>query len=565
VTIEVSEEHCTVDDFDRTAVSIIPLGGLGEVGMNCTAFVYAGEIVIVDCGVNFPEERAYGVDLIVPLFTFLTDNSERVKALIVTHGHEDHIGAIPFLLREINVPIYGPPLAMAMIAERLQEHGLYEHASLNDVSAGEQLDVGSFQFEFIHVNHSIPQSNSLAIRTPAGLIVHSGDFKIDHQPVDDDPIDLNRFSALGEEGVVCLLSDSTNVENEGFTMSEGAVSRNLFDVISRVPGRAFVTLFSSNIYRIQSLLDIAQRLGRKVVALGRSLERSIRIGRELGLLHLPDEGILVDINDARVYRHDELLVIVAGSQGEPRGTLTRIALDDHPHLHMLPGDHMIFSSRVIPGNERAVSRIINHLHRRGATVITYPKTPVHASGHACQEEQKLLINLLDPDLFVPIHGEYRHLVKHAGLAESLGVDTLLIENGEVLSVNGNTAEVVGTVPVGRVMVAGKGMADGINVALQDRRKLARTGLVVAWLVIDGTTGVIVSGPELLTQGVMAHGTKGDLIQMAIESAKAAIGELNLESRCDPAEVAEATRLAIRRVFNKHLDTKPVVVPIVHRL
>lgn len=565
MTTELREDHCHVDDLAAAAVSIIPLGGLGEVGMNCTAFVHAGEIVVIDCGVNFPEERAYGVDLIVPLFTFLTNHAEQVKALIVTHGHEDHIGAIPFLLREINLPIYGPPLAMAMIAERLQEHGLYEHASLNEVSAGEQLDVGPFQFEFIHVNHSIPQANSVAIRTPAGLIVHSGDFKIDHQPIDDDPIDLNRFSALGEEGVVCLLSDSTNVENDGFTMSEGVVARNLFDIISQVPGRVFVTLFSSNIYRIQSLLDIAQRLSRKVVALGRSLSKSIRIGRELGLLHLPDEGILVDISDAQAYRHDELLIIVAGSQGEPRSTLTRIALDDHPHIHMLPGDHMIFSSRVIPGNERAVSRVINHLHRRGATVVTYPKALVHASGHACQEEQKLLISLLDPDVFVPIHGEYRHLVKHAGLAESLGVDTLLIENGEVLSLTENTAEVVGTVPVGRVMVDGKGMADGINVVLKDRRKLARTGIVVAWLIIDGTTGVIVSGPELLTQGVMAHGTKKDLIQTAIDAAQAAIGELNLESRCDPAEVSEATRLAIRRVFNKHLDTKPVVVPIVHQL
>jgi ribonuclease J len=550
-----------------SGLSIIPLGGLGEVGMNCTVYEYDGQLMIVDVGINFPEQADYGVDLIIPSFAYLLENRERVKGIVITHGHEDHIGAVPYLLRELNPPIYGPPMALALVARKLKEHGLYEHARLHEASAGDTIEIGPFEVELIHVNHSIPHAVSLAVRCKEGLVIHTGDLKVDYTPVNEQPIDLARFAALGDEGVLCLAGDSTNAEIVGHSRSESVVAEGLRNLIDSAPGRVIVTLFASNLHRVQSLLNIAHDVGRKVVLLGRSLVNNFEVGRELGLLHLPDESLLVDARESERFHHDELLILCTGSQGEPRSALTRIAMDDHRQFEVLPGDYVIYSSRVIPGNEVSVSRVINHLYRRGVRVFQAWDNPgIHASGHGKRLEQQLLINLIRPLFFLPIHGEYRMLAKHAAMAEELGVEeTFILDNGDVLTLWEDAAEVTGRVSAGRVMVQGKGTDESPSVVLQDRRKLARAGIVVAWLVLDLNTGEVVSGPRLLMQGVMTLDNDEALTAEASKAALDAIKELNLESRREPAEVAEAVRRAIRRVFNKRTERKPVVVPIVHEL
>lgn len=547
-------------------LAIVPLGGLGEVGMNCMVYEFEGQILLVDCGINFPEQDDYGVDSIIPSFTYLLENADRVVGLMVTHGHEDHIGAIPYLLRDLNPPIYGSPLALALVARKLREHGLYEHASLNETSAGDVVNVGQFEVEFIHVNHSIPQTRSLAITTPVGTVVHTADFKVDYTSAFEDPIDLARFAQLGDDGVLALLSDSTNIEREGHTRSELAVANGLGDFIEQANGRVVVTMFASNLLRLQTLLNIAHRVGRRVVLLGRSLLQNMEVGRELGLINLPSESLLVDARQTEAFRHDQLLVLTTGSQGEPRSAMTRIAMGDHPQFKATTGDLVIFSSRVIPGNETSINRMVNHLYRKGATVRWSKHGPVHASGHACREEQKLILNLTRPRFFVPIHGEFRHLAQHAALADELGVDeSFVLENGQVLGLWDDGAEVFGRVSSGRALVDGRGTDDLPSSVLQDRRKLARTGIVVVWMVLDCETGELVSGPKLFAQGVINSHRDEDLMAEAAAVARSAIDELSEESRTVPAEVAETARRAVRRVFNKHLESKPVVVPIVHEL
>jgi ribonuclease J len=565
----VSDEDEGLELVSRSSeggVSVVPLGGLGEIGMNCMVYEYDGQAMVVDCGLYFPDSGDYGVDYIVPSFAYLTANREALKGIVITHGHEDHIGAVPFLLREVNPPIYGPPLALAMIAEKLKEHGLYQHADLREVSAGETCEVGPFTVEFIHVNHSIPQTCSLAIRTPVGLLVHTGDFKVDHRPIDEPPIDLARFAALGDEGVLCLLSDSTNIYSEGYTQSEGWVADQLDRLVERASGRVIVALFASNLHRVQSLLDIAHAHNRRVVLLGRSLSQNVALGRRLGLVHLPSETLLIAPDEVEAFRHDELMILSTGSQGEPRSAMTRMAHNDHHQLKIVPGDWVVFSSRVIPGNERPVGRVIDQLHRYGATVFEWATHPVHASGHAAREELKLILNLTRPDMFVPIHGEYRHLVKHAELAEELGVeDAFIIENGDVLTLWEDSAEVTDRISAGRALVDGKHVEDAPSVALQDRRRLARTGIVVAWLVLDASTGEVVGGPRLMSQGVLGAEAPAGLEKEAARVALEAVQALSAESRRDVGEVAETMRRAVRRLFNQKLERKPVVIPIVHEL
>ena len=545
---------------------IVPLGGLAEVGMNCMLYELDGQILIVDCGINFPEEEDYGIDLIIPSFAYLSANADRVVGLIVTHGHEDHIGAIPYLLREINPPIYGTPLALALIKRRLKEQGLYEHADLRELTAGDTISVGPFDIEPVHVNHSIPQTVSLAIETPVGVIVHSSDFKVDHTPGVDEPIDLGRFAALGEEGVLCLLSDSTNVDCEGSSKGEAEVKQGLLELIERAPGRVLVTLFASNLYRVQSLLDIAHSVGRRVVMLGRSLLQNVAVARELGLIHLPDENISIEPSEMEAFRHDQILVLATGSQGEPRSALTRISMGDHSLFEVVPGDQVIYSSRVIPGNEVSINRVINHLYKRGAEVHQSSAKPIHATGHAHREEQKLMLSLTQPLFFVPIHGEYRMLARHAAMAKAMGVeDTFILENGDILGLWEDSGEIVGRAPAGRVLVDGKGTDDLPSVVLQDRRKLARTGIVVAWLVLDVNTGDIINGPNLSTHGVIGSEAGDDILAEAACAATKAIESLSTESRCASSEVAETMRIAVRRVFNRRIESKPVVVPIVHEL
>ncbi|MBN1944939.1 MAG: ribonuclease J [Bradymonadales bacterium] len=547
-------------------VRIIPLGGTGEIGMNCTVYEASGKILIVDCGVNFPKEKAYGIDLIIPSFNYLVENRDKVVGLVLTHGHEDHIGAVPYLLREINPPIYAAPFALELIKRKLREHGLYEHAKLNEVTAGDELSIGPFSVEFIHVNHSIPQSCNLAVRTAAGTIVHASDFKVEWMPRDEEPIDLSRFAALGDQGVLCLLSDSTNVFEPGHGESERTVAKNLADLVKSAKGRVIVTLFASNLYRVQTLLHIAHQNGRRVLVLGRSLHQIMEIGQLLGLLNLPDDLLVIQQEDLEAYRHDQLLVLTTGSQGEPRSALTQIAMDDHPWFSILPGDYVVFSSRVIPGNQVAVDRICDHLYRRGARVFRHPQYGVHASGHACQSDQQLLISLVKPLFFVPVHGEYRHLARHAELAEELGVEeAFILENGDVLSLWEDEARRTGTVTAGRVIVDGKGLDEASGVALRDRKKLARGGIVVAWLVLDASSGEVVFGPRLLTQGVVGADPGQDLIEEAVQEALRAIQALNVASRRETAEVGEALRIAVRKVFHRRIENKPVVVPVVYEL
>lgn len=563
----VSEPSLSPLSPDAAAgLAIAPLGGLGEVGMNCMLYEYDDRIIVVDCGVNFPDEEDYGVDLIVPSFAYLQAHAARVAGIVITHGHEDHIGALPFLLRELNPPIYAGPLSAALIKRKLVEHGLWQHAKIIEVGVGDEVEVGPFAIELIHVNHSIPQTTSLAIRTPLGTVIHTGDFKVEYDAEDEDPIDLARFAALGEEGVLCMLGDSTNVEVPGTTTSEAFVAKGLAEVVERAPGRVIVTLFASNLRRVQSLIDIAHRTGRRVVLLGRSLLNNVEAGRELGLVHLPHDGIIIPPEEVDAFRHDQVLVLCTGSQGEPRSALTRIAMGDHHQFHVDPSDLVIFSSRVIPGNEKAVSRVINHLYRRGAQVYDGDPRRVHASGHACREELKLLLSLVRPEYFVPVHGEYRHLAKHARLAEDLGVEeSFLLLNGDVLRFTEEEAEIRGRIPAGRVLIDGKGTDDLPSSVLQDRRKLARTGIVVAWLVLDATSGEVVSGPRLLSQGVFGLTDAQHIEAEASRSTLDAIAAMSTESRLEASEVAEAMRRAVRRCFNRYLDAKPVVVPIVHEL
>lgn len=550
-------------------LKIIPLGGLGEVGMNCMVVEHDDEAVLIDCGITFPDGDGYGVDLILPAWQYIVENVERFSAILLTHGHEDHLGALPFLLREVDIPVFGTPLALGLLRHKLREHGLLDDCELVEVEIGERFELDTLEVEYVHVNHSIPDAASVVLHTPMGAVVHTGDWRIDHTPIRGRKIDLPRFGALGDEGVLLMLGDSTNVESPGTPTSESDVAKALEAAIRPLEGRVLVTQFSSNVYRLQALMDIAHRLGRKVFVLGRSLQNMVRIASDLGLLVAPDSNLVLDITEARHFDANEVLVVCTGSQGEPRSALTRIAHDDHKLLSLQAGDTVLFSARIVPGNEMAVSRVHNALWARGVDVITPRDAPIHTTGHAYRDDIELLMDLVRPRNLIPVHGELRMLVKHARLGGQHGYTPHLLQNGETLEIQGtNIDDAVATrgplVESGRVIVDGTGVGDVSDIVIRDRRQIARAGMLIVFCVIQAQTGKVVAGPDLVQHGVVDADDPVILAEVR-EHALEKLGELNRASMRDMHEVAETLRLAVRRWFRREFDRKPVVIPIVREL
>lgn len=484
-------------------LKIIPLGGLGEIGKNITVYEYDGDMILVDCGMTFPDEDTPGVDSVIPDFTYVLENRDKIKGLVVTHGHEDHIGAIPYLLKNFNVPIYATRLTIGLISGKLKEHKLFGDAKLNEVADGKTVTLGKFKVEFIHVNHSIPDAVGFAITCGAGTVVHMGDFKIDTTPIDDKVIDLARFAELGKSGVLALLSDSTNAERPGYTSSERLVGESFSNLFKKAEGhRIIVATFSSNIHRIQQIIDEAVRCKRKVAVSGRSMINVVNVASELGYLNVP-EGVLVDIDTIKGYAPDELVVITTGSQGEPMSALSRMASSEHRQVEINPGDMIIISATPIPGNEKLVNRVVNELMKRGANVVYEKMYDVHVSGHACQEEQKIILSLVKPKYFIPVHGEQKHLYKHAQLAYAMGMDynsVVIGANGNVFELTNRSIKCTETVTAGRVLVDGLGVGDVGSIVLRDRKHLSEDGIIVVNVAIDSVTREVVSGPDIVSRG-----------------------------------------------------------------
>ena len=549
----------------KTPLKIISLGGLGEIGKNLTVYEYKNDILLVDCGMAFPDEETPGVDIVIPDFSYLVLNREKIRGLVVTHGHEDHIGAIPYLLDNINVPIYATQLTIGLIEGKLKEHKNLASAKLNVVTPGQTLQFGEFSVEFIHVNHSIPDAVAFAIKTAAGVVVHTGDFKIDTTPIDGKVIDLARFGELGKRGVLAMLADSTNAERPGYTMSEKVVGesfQNLFKKAGR--NRIIVATFSSNIHRIQQIIDEAVNCGRKVAVSGRSMQNVVSIASKLGYLKVP-ENVLIDIELIKRYQPEDIVIITTGSQGEPLSALHRMALGDHRNVEIAPNDMIIISATPIPGNEKLVGKVINELMKRGANVVYEKMYDVHVSGHACQEELKLLLSLVKPKFYIPVHGEQKHLYKHARLAQTMGVpaDRTLIANiGEVIELTSKSIKVSETVPSGRVLVDGLGVGDVGGVVLRDRKLLSDDGIMIVTVTMDEVTGEVVSGPEIVTRGFVYVKESEQLIRDVREVAEDILEYCYVHRIHD----INSIKLKLRDGISKHLYTvtrrSPMVMPII---
>jgi ribonuclease J len=502
------------DEQNKGKLKIIPLGGLGLIGMNITAFEYDDSIIVIDCGLSFPDDDMYGVDLVIPDITYLKDNIDRVKGFFITHGHEDHIGAIPYVLREINVPIYATKLTMGIIDHKLEEHEMVKRVKRKVCHYGQHINLGCFRVEFIKTNHSIQDAAALAIYSPAGIVVHTGDFKVDYTPVFGDAIDLQRFGEIGKKGVLALLCDSTNAERPGFTMSERSVGKTLDNIFAEhKQNRIIIATFASNVDRVQQIINSAYKYGRKVAIEGRSMVTIISIASELGYLNLP-ENILIDAEQLRNYPDEKTVIITTGSQGESMAALSRMATGMHRKVIIKPRDTIVFSSSPIPGNEKSISGIINELMLKGAEVIFQD---VHVSGHACQEDIKLIYSLVNPKFAIPVHGEYRHLYAQANIASELGYDSdhiKILQTGDVLEIDDESAEVVGRVQTGNVMVDGLGVGDVGNIVLRDRQHLAEDGIIIVVMTLESGSGQVLAGPDIVTRGFVYVRNSESLIDEA---------------------------------------------------
>ena len=541
------------------------LGGLNEVGKNMTLFEYGEDMFLVDCGLAFPDQDMLGVDLVLPDFTYVERNADRIRGIVITHGHEDHIGGLPYLLKVLNVPVYGTKLTVGLIQGKLREHGLLNSASLNVIKPGDVITLGGFTAEAIHVNHSIPDALGLAIRCEGGTIVHTGDFKIDTTPIDGGMMDLGRLAEIGQEGVLCLMSDSTNAERPGITESERKVGES-FETLFRKAGnnRIIVATFSSNIHRVQQIMNVAASLGRKVALVGRSLENVVSISAELGYLNIP-EGIVIDINMINRYPADKLVIITTGSQGEPMSALTRMAFSDHRKVEIHPNDYVIISATPIPGNEKTVSRVVNELMKLGADVVYEKMYEVHVSGHACQEELKMIMGIVKPKYFIPVHGELKHLRKHAGLALSMGIpkeNILIADNGRVAEISKKALRCTSTVPAGRVFVDGYGVGDVGSVVLRDRKHLAQDGLVIVAVCIDRESGMIVSGPDVVTRGFVYVKESEELINAAREVAVEAIEAQTDGGYFDWNSIKASLRDEISHLMYERTKRSPMILPVI---
>ena len=548
----------------KESLKIIPLGGLGEIGKNITAIEYKDEIIVIDCGISFPDEDMYGIDLVIPDIKYLLDNKNKVKGLFLTHGHEDHIGAIPYILKQINIPVYGTKLTIGLVKNKLKEHNMLSKSNLNSIRPGELIKLDELAIEFIRVTHSIAESCALAIHTPIGTVLHTGDFKIDYTPIDGKVMDLNRIAQLGQEGVLLLMADSTNVERAGHSLSEKIIGETLNRIISNEKGRVIVATFASNIHRMQQIADASMIYDRKIVFSGRSMENISNVAMDLGYLHIPEESI-IGIEDLNRYPSDKITIITTGSQGEPMAGLSRIAYGSHRHISIEQDDLFIISASPIPGNDKLVSRVINQLYRKGVEVIYEDLEEIHVSGHAYKEELKLIHTLVKPKYFMPVHGEYRHLKHHSDLALKLGMDksnVFTLETGQVLEISQDKAIATEKVHTGVVFVDGIGVGDVGNIVLRDRRDLARDGMVTIVVAINKETYSIVSGPDIITRGFIYARESEDLIKKIKDVAKEEI-EICLENNILEWQVLKGrVRKSVEQLLYHKTKRRPSVFPII---
>ncbi len=543
----------------------IPLGGLGEFGMNMLVLRCGDDIVVIDAGMMFPEAELLGVDIVIPDITYLKQNRERVRAIVLTHGHEDHIGAIPYILRDLNVPIFGTAFTLALVRKRLQEHGLIESADLREVSAGKRSVIGCFEIEYIYVTHSTIDCVALAIRTPAGVVIHTGDFKMDPTPIDNQPFDLHSLARYGKEGVLALFSDSTNVERPGYTPSERAVTTRIEELCRAAPRKVLISCFASSIQRIQQVVDIAELLGRKIGFVGRSMVDNVEIAHEMGRLRIPD-GVVIRPQDLRSFDPRKMIVLVSGSQAEPMSSLSRIAVDNHRLLSVEPEDTVILSARIIPGNEKSIFRMLDHMFRRRALVY-YDNSGglLHVSGHASQEEQKLMLNLVRPKYFIPLHGEYRQLFRHAALAHHVGAvsgEVLLLEDGQAVEFTEHGAFRRDPVPAGRVCVDSGSLEEVEEVVIRDRKHLSEDGIVLPIIAIDKHTGRMESRPEMVTRGFLPPEDGSELLAEARAVVLRTIEQSNSEEISDWGVIKEKIRVDLKRYLNKQTAKRPLILPVI---
>ncbi|MGV8983923.1 ribonuclease J [Clostridium sp.] len=548
----------------KNKIKIIPIGGLGEIGKNITAIEYKDEIIVIDCGISFPDADMYGVDLVIPDVTYLLENRDKVKGIFLTHGHEDHIGALPYVLKQINVPVYGTRLTLGLVENKLQEHGIIADCTLNVVKAGDIVKLEKLSVEFIRVSHSIADACAIAVHTPIGRIVHTGDFKIDYTPIDGELLDFERFAKLGGQGVLLLMADSTNVERPGFTISEKVIGESLNKLFYKAHGRIIVASFASNIHRIQQIANASVMHGRKIAFSGRSMERISQVAMDLGYLHIP-EGSIITVAELHNYPDDKVTIVTTGSQGEPLAALTRMASATHRSIEIQKGDLIIISASPIPGNEKFIYNVINELFKKGAEVIYNTTEEIHVSGHACQEELKLMHSLVRPKYFMPVHGEYRHLKQHALLAEKLGMDPANIfigETGQILEVSQNECKFGGRVQTGAIMVDGLGVGDVGNIVLRDRKHLAEEGILTVVVTIERETYTILAGPDIITRGFVYMKESNELINEARDIVRKELEQCLNNKVKEWAVIKSCIRNALGQFLYIKTKRRPIIIPII---
>lgn len=549
----------------KQKLKVISLGGLQEIGKNMTVLEYNNDIIVIDCGLAFPEDDMLGIDLVIPDTSYLQKNIDRVRGIVLTHGHEDHIGALPYVLRDINVPVFGTMLTLGLLENKLREHDLLNSVTLHTVVPGETIKLGQFKVEFIHTNHSIADAVALAITTPLGVVIHTGDFKVDYTPIDGDIMDIHRFAELGKQGVLLLLSDSTNAERKGFTMSEKNVGRVFDQIFEETPkNRIMVATFSSNIHRIQQIINSAHTYKRKVAIIGRSMVNAVKTSTELGYLSIP-AGVLIDINDIKNYTDEQLVIITTGSQGETMSALSRIASNEHKQVQIKPDDKIIISASSIPGNEKNISRVINELLKKGADVVYEGMADIHVSGHARQEELKLMLALIKPKYFMPVHGEFVHLVSHRDLAVSMGIEkenVFIMSIGDVLEITKNDAKVNGTVQAGQVLVDGLGVGDVGNIVLRDRKHLSQDGLMIVVVTMEKETGMVLAGPDIISRGFVYVREAEELM----EEARAVVQEALM--KCEEKHITGWSYIkglikdTLKNYLWQRTKRSPMILPII---
>jgi len=550
--------------FKKDNLKIIPLGGLLEIGKNITVFEYKNDIVLVDCGLGFPEDDMLGVDLVIPDITYLEKNKEKIRGLVITHGHEDHIGSIPYLLKQINVPIYATKLTVGLIENKLEEHKLLRSTKLKVVNPGQTITLGCMKVEFIRTTHSIPDACSLAIHTPVGIVVHTGDFKIDYTPIDGEMMDLGRLAALGNKGVLALMSDSTNAERKGYTMSESNVGDVLEKLFINCTKRIVVATFSSNVHRVQQIVNSAVRNKRKIAVCGRSMINMIETARKLGYIKVPD-NVFIDIDNIKAYPDESLVIITTGSQGETMSALTRMASGEHRKVQITPNDLIIISANPIPGNEKFVSKVVDDLMEIGAEVIYNALEDIHVSGHACQEEQKLMLSLVRPKYFIPVHGEYRQLIAHAETAKKVGIpreNIFITENGKILELGEQEAKFTGAVTTGKVLVDGLGVGDVGNIVLKDRQKLSQDGLIIIVITMDKATGTVIAGPDVITRGFVYVRESENLMEEIKSLLRKKMDKCEENNITDWATIKSIIKDELHDYIYKKTKRDPMLLPII---